>query len=66
MSSPFSRADVARIAALARLELTDEELDLYARQLGGILDYAERIQEVITTCTSAPRSRKRRTRSGLL
>jgi aspartyl-tRNA(Asn)/glutamyl-tRNA(Gln) amidotransferase subunit C len=49
MSSPFSRADVARIAALARLELTDEELDLYARQLGGILDYAERIQEVDTT-----------------
>jgi aspartyl-tRNA(Asn)/glutamyl-tRNA(Gln) amidotransferase subunit C len=49
MSSPFSRADVARIAALARLELTDAELDQYARQLGGILEYAQRIQDVDTT-----------------
>jgi aspartyl-tRNA(Asn)/glutamyl-tRNA(Gln) amidotransferase subunit C len=49
MSSPFSRADVARIATLARLELSESELDLYARQLGGILEYAERIQEVDTT-----------------
>ena len=44
----FTRADVARIATLARLELTETELDLYARQLGGILEYAERIQEVDT------------------
>lgn len=44
----FTRADVARIATLARLELTETELDLYARQLGGILEYAERIQEVKT------------------
>lgn len=49
MSSPFSRADVARIATLARLELSESELDLYARQLGGILEYAERIQDVDTT-----------------
>lgn len=44
----FTRADVARIATLARLELTEAELDLYARQLSGILEYAERIQEVNT------------------
>ena len=44
----FSRADVARIATLARLALSETELDLYARQLGGILEYAERIQEVDT------------------
>ena len=48
MPSPFSRADVARIATLARLELSEAELELYARQLGGILEYAERIQEVDT------------------
>ncbi len=45
----FSRADVERIARLARLELTDEEKDLYARQLTGILDYAAQVQAVDTT-----------------
>lgn len=49
MSSLFSRADVARIATLARLDITEAEQDLYARQLGDILDYARRIQEVDTT-----------------
>jgi aspartyl-tRNA(Asn)/glutamyl-tRNA(Gln) amidotransferase subunit C len=48
MSSSFSRADVARIATLARLDITEAELDLYARQLGDILDYARRIQDVNT------------------
>ena len=36
----FSRADVERIARLARLELTNDEKDLYARQLADILEYA--------------------------
>lgn len=48
MSSALSRADVRRIAALARLELTETELDVFARQLGDILEYAERIREVDT------------------
>lgn len=47
-SARFSRADVARIATLARLALTDAELDLYARQLGGILEHAEQMQSVNT------------------
>lgn len=41
--------DVARIAHLARLGLTSEELDLFARQLAGILAYAEQLQEIDTT-----------------
>jgi aspartyl-tRNA(Asn)/glutamyl-tRNA(Gln) amidotransferase subunit C len=45
----ISQDDVARIAELARLALTDEELQLYARQLAGILDYAEQLREVDTT-----------------
>jgi aspartyl-tRNA(Asn)/glutamyl-tRNA(Gln) amidotransferase subunit C len=49
MSSSLSRADVARIATLARLDVTDADLDLFAQQLGGILEYAERIQSVDTT-----------------
>ncbi len=44
----FSRQDVARIATLARLALTEPELDLYARQLGGILEHAEQMQGVDT------------------
>jgi aspartyl-tRNA(Asn)/glutamyl-tRNA(Gln) amidotransferase subunit C len=49
MPPAFSPDDVARIAQLARLALTPEELDLFARQLAGILAYAEQLQEVDTT-----------------
>jgi aspartyl-tRNA(Asn)/glutamyl-tRNA(Gln) amidotransferase subunit C len=45
---PLSRADVRRIAALARLELTEAELDQYAGQLSSILDYAASVQAVPT------------------
>jgi aspartyl-tRNA(Asn)/glutamyl-tRNA(Gln) amidotransferase subunit C len=40
---------MAGIAALANLELTEEELDLFARQLGEILAYAEQVQQVDTS-----------------
>jgi aspartyl-tRNA(Asn)/glutamyl-tRNA(Gln) amidotransferase subunit C len=49
MSTPLSRAEVVRIAELARLELTDNEVTLFAKQLGGILEYAEMIQAVDTS-----------------
>lgn len=45
----LSREDVQRIAELARLELTSEELDLYTRQLGDILTYVEQIRALDTT-----------------
>lgn len=45
----MTRADVQRIAALARLELTDAELDLFARQLTSILEFAGSLQAVDTT-----------------
>jgi aspartyl-tRNA(Asn)/glutamyl-tRNA(Gln) amidotransferase subunit C len=41
--------DVKRIADLARLELTNEELDLFTRQLGDILTYVEQIRALDTT-----------------
>jgi aspartyl-tRNA(Asn)/glutamyl-tRNA(Gln) amidotransferase subunit C len=44
----LTRKDVARIADLARLELTDEELDLFTRQLGDILTYVEQIRALDT------------------
>jgi aspartyl-tRNA(Asn)/glutamyl-tRNA(Gln) amidotransferase subunit C len=48
MSDRFSRQDVERVARLARLELDADEKDLFARQLAGILAYAEQIQGVDT------------------
>jgi aspartyl-tRNA(Asn)/glutamyl-tRNA(Gln) amidotransferase subunit C len=46
--STLTRAGAQRIATLARLELTDPELDLYARQLTSILEYSESLQAVDT------------------
>jgi aspartyl-tRNA(Asn)/glutamyl-tRNA(Gln) amidotransferase subunit C len=47
-SSParISRADVAHLARLARLAVTDEELDLFAGQLDVILGAVARVGEV--------------------
>lgn len=41
-------SEVERVAALARLALTDDEKGLFARQLAEILAYAELVQEVDT------------------
>jgi aspartyl-tRNA(Asn)/glutamyl-tRNA(Gln) amidotransferase subunit C len=49
MSHRFTREDLDRIARLARLELDASEQDLFARQVAGILEYAEQIQAVDTT-----------------
>lgn len=42
-------ADVERIAALAHLELTDEEKQLFTRQLADILSYAQQVQAIDTS-----------------
>ena len=47
--SSLTIADVERIAALAHLELTDDEKSLFTRQLADILDYAAQLQAVDTT-----------------
>jgi aspartyl-tRNA(Asn)/glutamyl-tRNA(Gln) amidotransferase subunit C len=41
-----SDLDVAYVARLARLNLTDEETELFQKQLGGVLKYAEKLREV--------------------
>lgn len=46
--STLTIADVERIAALAHLELTDEEKHLFTKQLADILSYAEQLQAVDT------------------
>jgi aspartyl-tRNA(Asn)/glutamyl-tRNA(Gln) amidotransferase subunit C len=44
--SQISRDEVAHLARLARLALTDEELDSYAGQLDAILGHVSQIQAV--------------------
>ncbi len=44
----ITRAEVAHLARLARLDLTDAELDDYARQLDVILQSVARVSEVAT------------------
>ena len=40
--------DVRHIAKLARLNLSDEEVEKFANELGSILDFVEMLQEVDT------------------
>ena len=53
MPPTFTVADVERIAALARLELSDDEKTLFTRQLADILAYAEQVQAVDTSGIAA-------------
>lgn len=41
--------DVEHVAKLARLELTDEEKELYTQQLGAVLEYVNQMNEVDTS-----------------
>jgi aspartyl-tRNA(Asn)/glutamyl-tRNA(Gln) amidotransferase subunit C len=49
MPAAFTGEQIAAIAALANLELDASEIDLFARQLGDILAYAEVVQQIDTT-----------------
>ena len=41
-----SDLDVAYVARLARLNLTSQETELFQKQLGDVLKYAEKLREV--------------------
>ena len=45
----LSTEEVRNIAELAKLDLTDEEVALYAGQLSDILDYFQRLEELDTS-----------------
>ncbi len=49
MAATLTIADVERIAALAQIELTDEEKQLFTKQLADILAYAEQLQAIDTS-----------------
>ncbi len=47
--SNFSAQDVRAIADLARLELSDADVQLYQRQLSAILGYFQKLEELDTS-----------------
>ena len=53
--SQISRDEVAQLARLARLALTDAELDSFAGQLDAILTHVSQIQAVDVTGVEADR-----------
>ncbi len=42
----LSHDDVLKLAQLARLKLTDEEIDKFAEEISSILQYVEQLQKV--------------------
>jgi aspartyl-tRNA(Asn)/glutamyl-tRNA(Gln) amidotransferase subunit C len=49
MSVRLTADEVRHVAELAKLRLTETEIEQYAGQLSAILEYAERLQEVDTS-----------------
>ncbi|MBW3541941.1 MAG: Asp-tRNA(Asn)/Glu-tRNA(Gln) amidotransferase subunit GatC [Planctomycetes bacterium] len=49
MSAPLAREEVVRVARLARLKLSDAELERFAGQLGDVLGYVQILGEIDTT-----------------
>jgi aspartyl-tRNA(Asn)/glutamyl-tRNA(Gln) amidotransferase subunit C len=43
------KMDIEKVARLARLELSDEEMEAFSRQLGKILEYMEQLNRVDTS-----------------
>ena len=49
---PLTASEVQRIAALARLELSDREIERFTTELAAILEYAAQVQRVDTAGVS--------------
>ena len=49
MSNPLSTDQVKQVARLARLRLSDAEVERLAQQMGNVLGYVELLKEVDTT-----------------
>ena len=44
--SNLSREEVLKLARLARLDLSDAEVEEYSRELGAILDYVQQLEQI--------------------
>ena len=42
----FTKKDIEKLAGLARIELTEEEKERFAKQISSILDYVKQVQEI--------------------
>ncbi|MBV8692213.1 MAG: Asp-tRNA(Asn)/Glu-tRNA(Gln) amidotransferase subunit GatC [Actinobacteria bacterium] len=49
MSERLTRETVAHVAKLARLAVTDDELEMFTTQLGAVLDHADDIEKLDTS-----------------
>ena len=45
----LSKEEITHVAKLARLELSEEEIEKYGEQLSGVLSYIDQLREVDTT-----------------
>jgi aspartyl-tRNA(Asn)/glutamyl-tRNA(Gln) amidotransferase subunit C len=48
VAAPLSRADVAHVARLARLDVTEEEVARFTEQLGAVLEHAADVASLDT------------------
>jgi aspartyl/glutamyl-tRNA(Asn/Gln) amidotransferase C subunit len=48
MNNNIEAAQVRHAAKLSRIELTDEQVERFGRQLGGVLAYFDKLQELDT------------------
>ena len=46
---PITEADVEKVAQLAHMEITPEELKIFAPQMADIVSYVEQLKEVATS-----------------
>ncbi|PID32400.1 Asp-tRNA(Asn)/Glu-tRNA(Gln) amidotransferase GatCAB subunit C [Candidatus Saccharibacteria bacterium] len=44
----ITRDDVLKLAKLARIDVTDDEVDAFAKEFSAILEYVEQLQDVDT------------------
>lgn len=49
----IKESDITKVAKLARLDLTQDEKDEFSRQLSGIIEYVEKINELDTSMVEA-------------
>lgn len=49
----INESDIIKVAKLARLDLTADEKDEFSKQLSGIIDYVEKINELDTSDVDA-------------
>ena len=49
----IDESDIIKVAKLARLDLSPEEKDEFSRQLSGIIEYVEKINELDTSAVNA-------------